>query len=80
MGGYYSHDTALVSQRSIVSIDMRGCAHCGVKRGAAPGAKLQLCSRCKEQGRPQVYYCSQDCMSACWHTHKLLCGVKGLLQ
>ncbi|KAL4428261.1 hypothetical protein ABPG75_002350 [Micractinium tetrahymenae] len=65
LGGYVSFMMPL-AQRTIVSIDMRVCAHCGVRRTAAPGAKLSQCARCKEEGRPPVYYCSEQCMAQNW--------------
>ena len=38
------------------------CAACG-----KTGAK-KCCSRCK-----RVWYCSKDCQTAAWKTHKLVC-------
>lgn len=78
LGGYYSFAMP-VTQRTVISIDMRVCAHCGVQRAVAPGGKLSQCARCKEEGRPSVHYCSEQCMAQNWPTHRVICSAKGLL-
>ncbi|KAL4433104.1 hypothetical protein ABPG77_006531 [Micractinium sp. CCAP 211/92] len=65
LGGYISF-TMPEARRTIVAIDMRVCAHCGVRRADAPGGKLSQCSRCKVEGRPPVHYCSDQCMAQNW--------------
>ena len=59
---------------------VRTCAHCGVHRELTPNRKLQQCSRCKDQGRAAVYYCSEACLQQDWATHKIVCnGERGIL-
>ena len=42
------------------------CHHCGAM--AAPGSKLQACSRCKKG-----CYCNRNCQVADWPKHKVVC-------
>lgn len=58
-------------------LSLRVCARCGVAKEAAPGGKLQQCSRCKEEGKAPVYFCSDACMAEEWPTHKIVCSPKG---
>ena len=46
---------------------MSVCDSC--KKPPKAGAKLRVCSRCK-----QVRYCSRDCQKSDWKTHKKVCG------
>ena len=44
--------------------DRTACAACGAKQQI-----MKRCTRCKA-----VVYCSRDCQTSDWQTHRLLCG------